>query len=126
MFRKRSQIDWTLPMTVRRLMTLTGRYAAAEIATRRWRRVGIASPSRCRGAVRFPGANFSGRCWRARWSGRPDLLILDEPVQGVDFTGEVTLYALIKADPRRDRVRHSADLPRPACGDGGNRQRWSA
>ena len=27
---------------------------------------------------------------------KPDLLVLDEPVQGVDFTGEVELYALIK------------------------------
>ena len=28
---------------------------------------------------------------------KPDLLVLDEPVQGVDFTGEVALYSLIKA-----------------------------
>jgi zinc transport system ATP-binding protein len=27
---------------------------------------------------------------------RPDLLVLDEPVQGVDFSGEVALYQLIK------------------------------
>ena len=27
---------------------------------------------------------------------KPDLLVLDEPVQGVDFTGEVALYSLIK------------------------------
>ena len=26
---------------------------------------------------------------------RPDLLVLDEPVQGVDFNGEVALYRLI-------------------------------
>jgi zinc transport system ATP-binding protein len=26
----------------------------------------------------------------------PDLLVLDEPVQGVDFTGEIALYKLIK------------------------------
>jgi zinc transport system ATP-binding protein len=29
-------------------------------------------------------------------SKKPELLVLDEPVQGVDFTGEVALYALIK------------------------------
>ena len=28
--------------------------------------------------------------------GKPDLLVLDEPVQGVDFTGEIALYKLIK------------------------------
>ena len=27
---------------------------------------------------------------------KPELLVLDEPVQGVDFAGEVALYALIK------------------------------
>ena len=27
---------------------------------------------------------------------QPDLLVLDEPVQGVDFKGEITLYELIK------------------------------
>ena len=27
---------------------------------------------------------------------KPDLLVLDEPVQGVDFTGEIALYNLIK------------------------------
>ena len=29
-------------------------------------------------------------------SKKPDLLVLDEPVQGVDFKGEVALYELIK------------------------------
>ena len=29
-------------------------------------------------------------------SRKPDLLVLDEPVQGVDFTGEIALYELIK------------------------------
>ncbi len=28
---------------------------------------------------------------------QPDLLVLDEPVQGVDFAGEIALYDLIKA-----------------------------
>ena len=27
---------------------------------------------------------------------KPELLVLDEPVQGVDFTGEIALYELIK------------------------------
>jgi zinc transport system ATP-binding protein len=27
---------------------------------------------------------------------KPELLVLDEPVQGVDYSGEVALYALIK------------------------------
>ena len=27
---------------------------------------------------------------------KPELLVLDEPVQGVDYTGEIALYELIK------------------------------
>ena len=27
---------------------------------------------------------------------KPELLVLDEPVQGVDFNGEIALYELIK------------------------------
>ena len=33
-------------------------------------------------------------------SKKPELLVLDEPVQGVDFTGEIALYELIKKDLR--------------------------
>ena len=29
-------------------------------------------------------------------SKKPELLVLDEPVQGVDYTGEIALYELIK------------------------------
>ena len=29
-------------------------------------------------------------------SKKPEFLVLDEPVQGVDFTGEIALYELIK------------------------------
>ena len=33
-------------------------------------------------------------------SKKPELLVLDEPVQGVDYTGEIALYELIKKDIR--------------------------
>ncbi len=35
------------------------------------------------------------RDWQELWK-KPELLVLDEPVQGVDFTGEIALYELIK------------------------------
>lgn len=88
------QIDWTLPMTVRRLMTLTGRYAAAEIEAA-LEAVGIAHLADAE-AQSLSGGEFQRALLARAMVRRPDLLILDEPVQGVDFTGEVTLYALIK------------------------------
>ena len=41
---------------------------------------------------------------------KPDLLVLDEPVQGVDFSGEVALYELIRQIRDDDRLRRPADL----------------
>lgn len=88
------QIDWTLPMTVRRMMTLTGRYGAAEIDAA-LDAVGIAHLAEAE-AQSLSGGEFQRALLARAMVRRPDLLILDEPVQGVDFTGEVTLYALIK------------------------------
>ncbi|MEQ8587534.1 MAG: metal ABC transporter ATP-binding protein [Thalassobaculaceae bacterium] len=88
------QIDWTLPMTVRRLMTLTGRHSAAEIAAA-LEAVGIAHLLDAE-AQSLSGGEFQRALLARALVRRPDLLILDEPVQGVDFTGEVMLYRLIK------------------------------
>lgn len=88
-------IDWTLPLTVARFMRLTGPLVEAD----------------SRAALRMTGVehldksemrNLSGgemqRVLIARAIARkPDLLVLDEPVQGVDFNGEIVLYDLIKA-----------------------------
>ena len=86
-------IDWTLPLTVRRFMRLTNALAATE----------------CSQALEQPGASqlidaemrtLSGgemqRVMLARAIARkPDLLVLDEPVQGVDYAGEIAIYGLI-------------------------------
>lgn len=90
---QRLTIDWTMPLTVRRLMTLTGRHTTAEIAAA-LNEVGIAD------LVDAPVQQLSGgefqRALLARaLIRRPALLVLDEPVQGVDFAGEIALYELI-------------------------------
>lgn len=88
-------IDWTLPLTVDRFMRLTGPLAASD----------------SRDALSMTGVTHLGRAEMRNLSGgemqrvlmaraiarKPDLLVLDEPVQGVDFTGEIILYDLIKA-----------------------------
>ncbi|MDF1792599.1 MAG: metal ABC transporter ATP-binding protein [Thalassobaculaceae bacterium] len=87
-------IDWTLPMTVRRMMTLTARHGPAEIDPA-LEAVGIAHLAEAE-AQSLSGGEFQRALLARAMVRRPDLLILDEPVQGVDFSGEVTLYALIK------------------------------
>lgn len=86
-------IDHSMPLTVGRLMTLTGRYADEEIASA-LQKVGIegheGSP-----VQRLSGGEFRRALLARAILNQPDLLVLDEPVQGVDFTGEIALYELI-------------------------------
>ena len=90
---QRVHFDPTLPLTVRRLMEMTGRCpdkaveeALAETAVRHLLGTRVSDLS---------GGELQ-RVLLARALMRlPSLLILDEPVQGVDYTGEAELYALI-------------------------------
>lgn len=87
-------IDWTLPLTVTRLLTLTGRYRSAEV-TQALEEVGIAHLAQAE-VQHLSGGEFQRALLARAMIGKPDLLVLDEPVQGVDFTGEVALYNLIR------------------------------
>ena len=88
-------IDWTLPLTVRRLMTLTGSrperdmHAALDAA-------GIAHMLGAE-VQHLSGGEFQRALMARAIARKPDLLVLDEPVQGVDFAGEIALYDLIKS-----------------------------
>lgn len=86
-------IDWTLPLTVARLMSLTAAHNASEIAAA-LASVGI---SHLAGAEvqALSGGEFQRALLARAILRKPDLLVLDEPVQGVDFAGEVALYDLI-------------------------------
>lgn len=87
-------IDWTLPLTVRRLMTLTSPFSKPRIAEA-LQAVGI--PHLANAAVQhLSGGEFQRALLARAIIRKPDLLVLDEPVQGVDFAGEVALYDLIK------------------------------
>jgi zinc transport system ATP-binding protein len=87
-------IDWTLPLSVRRLLTLTGHHEPAAVDAA-LAAVGITHLAR--DAVQhLSGGEFQRALLARAMIRRPDLLVLDEPVQGVDFSGEVALYDLIK------------------------------
>ena len=87
-------VDWTLPLTVERLMTLTGRYSASEIAAA-LEAVGAARLHKA-AVQELSGGEFQRVLFARAMIRKPDLLVLDEPVQGVDFSGEVALYELVR------------------------------
>lgn len=87
-------IDWTLPLNVERLMTLTGRFSQAEIHAAL---DAVGASHLLKAAVQeLSGGEFQRVLFARAMIRKPDLLVLDEPVQGVDFSGEVALYRLIR------------------------------
>ena len=104
-------IDWTLPLNVERLMTLTGRYADSEIAAA-LEAVGAAHLRKA-AVQELSGGEFQRVLFARAMIRKPDLLVLDEPVQGVDFSGEIALYQLIRQirdDTRAGVLMISHDL----------------
>ena len=87
-------IDWTLPLRVNDFMVLTQNLSSDEI-NEALILTGV-KHLKDRNLRDLSGGEFQ-RVLLARAIGKkPELLVLDEPVQGVDFSGEVALYALIK------------------------------
>jgi len=86
-------IDWTLPLNVRRFMSLTSRLDEGE-AKAALERTGVSHLMQAE--VRHLSGGEMQRVLLARAIARkPDLLVLDEPVQGVDYSGEIAIYDLI-------------------------------
>ncbi|MEM7462810.1 MAG: metal ABC transporter ATP-binding protein [Pseudomonadota bacterium] len=87
-------IDWTLPLTVNRFMRLTGHVSRAEAddAMSATETLHLAKAE-----VRtLSGGEFQRVLLARAMACKPELLVLDEPVQGVDFSGEIALYELIR------------------------------
>src|SRR5690606_32393216 len=75
------------------MMTLTGRHDESAIRAA-LDAVGI--PHMAQSQVQtLSGGEFQRALLARAILRKPDLLVLDEPVQGVDFSGEVALYELI-------------------------------
>ncbi len=87
------EIDWTLPLTVQRFMTITGNLSQSVI-DENLKRVSVLHLKDAQ--LRNLSGGELQRVLLARAIARkPNLLVLDEPVQGVDFAGEIALYELI-------------------------------
>ena len=86
-------VDWTLPLHVSRFMHLTGKVSEDE-ARRAMDATGIAHLHKAEVRT-LSGGEFQRVLLARAIARKPDLLVLDEPVQGVDFTGEIALYELI-------------------------------
>ncbi len=86
-------VDWTLPLTVERFMRLTRRLSSADIK-QALAATGIAHLASAE-VRNLSGGEFQRAMLARVIATRPDFLVLDEPVQGVDFAGEIALYELI-------------------------------
>ena len=86
-------LDWTLPLSVERFVRLTGKLTPAEVG-QALARTGVQA-LRSRALSELSGGEFQRVMLARALARQPDLLVLDEPVQGVDFNGEIELYRLI-------------------------------
>ncbi len=90
---QRLQIDAVLPLTVRRFLTLTGRYPLAALQQVL---AEVGAPETLESPVQGLSGGEMQRVLLARALLRePDLLVLDEPAQGVDINGQVELFNLL-------------------------------
>jgi len=87
-------IDWTLPLRVRDFMLLTDNLKE-DVIDEALSLTGVIN-LKDKSLGNLSGGEFQRVLLARAISKKPEFLVLDEPVQGVDFTGEIALYELIK------------------------------
>ena len=87
-------IDWTLPLRVKDFMLLTDDLND-KLIDEALTLTGV-DHLKNKNLGNLSGGEFQRVLLARAISKKPELLVLDEPVQGVDFTGEIALYKLIK------------------------------
>ena len=86
-------IDWTFPLSVSRLLSITRAHNKSEIELA-LEAVNIAHLKDVP-VQQLSGGEFQRALLARAMILKPDLLVLDEPVQGVDYPGQAALYDLI-------------------------------
>ncbi|WGV14684.1 ATP-binding cassette domain-containing protein [Fuscovulum ytuae] len=99
---QRLAIDRTMPMTVRRFLSLPRRVGDAEAAAA-LARVGLPEVAG-RQMADLSGGQFQRVLLARALLSKPDILILDEPTQGLDQPGEAAFYRLIEEVRRETGV----------------------
>jgi len=87
-------IDWTLPIRVIDFMSLTDEPTDEQI-NNALNLTGV-EHLKNKNLGNLSGGEFQRVLIARAIAKQPDFLVLDEPVQGVDFKGEIALYELIK------------------------------
>ena len=87
-------VDWTLPLRVYDFMKITGEISNLEMIEN-LKLTGVENLIYA-DLKNLSGGEFQRVLIARAIAKKPELLILDEPVQGVDFNGEIALYNLIK------------------------------
>ena len=87
-------IDWTLPLRVHDFMLLTEDLDDKSV-NEALSLTGVVH-LKDKNLGNLSGGEFQRVLLARAISKKPEFLVLDEPVQGVDFTGEIALYELIK------------------------------
>ena len=88
-------IDWTLPIRVNDFMQLTSKINSEEV-NEALNFTGV-NHLKNKNLNELSGGEFQRVLIARAIAKKPELLVLDEPVQGVDFKGEISLYELIKS-----------------------------
>lgn len=99
---QRTHIRPSLPMSVARFLALGGKVGKADVADA-LAEVGVDDLANA-SVHRLSGGEFQRIALARALMQRPDLLLLDEPAQGVDVAGQAQLYQLI------DRLRRERGL----------------
>ena len=89
------KLDWTVPLSVDRFMRLSGNPSRQEVE-QALERTGVTHLKSAQ-VHTLSGGEFQKVLLARAIARKPDLLVLDEPVQGVDFSGETEIYNLITA-----------------------------
>lgn len=87
-------IDWTMPLRVIDFMKITNKINVTQI-TESLTLTGV-EKLLYNEVHSLSGGEFQRVLIARAIAKKPELLVLDEPVQGVDFNGEIALYKLIK------------------------------